>query len=159
MRACGCFGIYAPFSVAFLKEINMAQVDIGTGLTLGFAPSFTDTPGAAVYELLSLNWTGISRGEVESTHMGTTASPATFGGKTHLPTDIVNAGTIEVEGHFNPDITPPIEQAKTAAVITWPTGDIWTGSAIVTDFSFGVPLEDKMPFTCTMQMNSGVTIS
>ncbi len=159
MRACGCFGIYAPFSVAFLKEINMAQVAIGTKFKLALSPSFSGTPGADIYELTSANWNGISRGEVKSTHMDTTPSPATFGGHTYLPTDIVNPGTLEVEGHFNPDITPPTEQAKATAVVTWRTGDIWTGSAIITDFSFGAPLEEKMPFTCTMQMNSGVTIS
>lgn len=133
-------------------------VAIGTGTTVTFASIFAVAPGATVYQVTSLSWRGISRNEVEATHMATTASPATFGGKVWLPGTIVNCGVVEIEGFLNPDLTPPIEAGAGTLTVTWNGGATWAGSALCNDFGLTNPMEDMIGYTCSFQMTTGVDI-
>ena len=138
---------------------------IGTGTYLTFGGVFTGTPATSVYQITSCGWSGISRPEVETTHMGTPVSPKTFGGKTWIPGDLVDPGELSVEGHFNPALAPPIEQAQGALTLVFPAGIAtatnqtasWSAVASCTSFSMGDPMEDKMTFDATFKLSSTVT--
>jgi hypothetical protein len=54
------------------------DTDIGTGTTFTFS-GFT-------MQLLSIAWDGVSRGAIDTSHMGTT------GGRTKMPTDFYYGG-------------------------------------------------------------------
>lgn len=136
----------------------MATVDIGTGTTLTFA-SFTA-------ELTAINWDGITRDIIETSHLSTAVAGAgKIGSKTFIPGDLVDPGEISIEGHFDPDLTPPMESAAGTATITFPlpagglTKADWEASAIMSSFSLGVPLEDKMTFSATIKVTGEITLT
>jgi hypothetical protein len=133
-----------------------------------FGSVFSGTPSTSVYEITAANWSGMTRPEVGTTHMGTTVSPATFGGRTYIPGDFVDPGELSVEGHFNPSLTPPIEQAQGTLVLVFPAGIAtataqtakWTCTAAsCTSFSMNDPMEDKMTFDATFKMSGGIEVT
>jgi len=140
-------------------------VEVGTGTWMSFGSVFAEAQSTNVYQITSLNWSGISRPEVQTTHMGTTVSPKTFGGHTYIPGDLVDPGELSVEGHFNPDLVPPIEQAQGALVVTFPAATAtataqtasWSANASCTSFNCNDPLEDKMTFDATFKITGAVT--
>lgn len=135
-------------------------VNVGTGTTIGFGSEFSDTAGAAVYELTNIAINGIARGEVDVTHMDVPVSPADFGTRLWKPTTIVQCGQVVAEGHWNPDITPPIEGAVGALTINWNGGAIWlAAAAMLINFDHSDPHEDKMTFVATWQCSAGWTIT
>lgn len=134
-------------------------VDIGTGTTVGFDSSFNATAGVTVYDVLSISWSGITRPEIQTTHINSTASPGTFGTHTWIPGDITDPGEITIEGHFNPDITPPIEVAAGNMTITFAGGGVWVAPVICTSFEATIPMEDKMGFTATFKVSAGTNIT
>jgi len=92
-----------------------STVNIGTGATIVFGTSgFTS-------EVMSIDWSGITRAAVETTHLGT--SPAGAGkiaSKTHIPGDLADAGEISLELHFDPDQNPPVEAVTETVTLTLP---------------------------------------
>lgn len=132
-----------------------ATVNIGTASTVG-GSGYTA-------EVTNISWSGISRGAVDTTHMGTVEA-GNFGGRTFMPTDLVDAGEITVECHFDPDTDLAIDAAAAAVTITFPlvTGDgssaTWAASGFCTSFEWNDPLEDKMVATMTIKMTGGVTL-
>jgi hypothetical protein len=135
-------------------------VNVGTGTYLTFASVFSQTPSTSVYDITSASWSGLTRPEIDTTHMMTTASPSTFGGRTYIPGDFVDPGELTLEGHFNPDITPPIETAAgTATLVFAGTGSWVCTAAVCTSFELTSPIEDKMGFTCTIKMSGNVTVA
>lgn len=135
-------------------------VNVGTGSTIGFGTEFHADAGAAVYELTNIAINGITRGEVDKTHLDVPVSPADFGSRLWKPTTIVQCGQVVVDGHWNPDITAPIEGAAGALTITWNGGAIWlAASAMLTNFDFTVPHEEMMGFVATWQCSAGWTIT
>ena len=140
-------------------------VNVGTGTTLTFGSVFSGTPSTSVYEITNVSWDGISCGDVPTSHMGITASPATFGGMDYIPGDLVDPGTLTVEGHFQPSLTPPIEVAAGVLTLAFAGAGSWAatttsaGTAICTGFSVGVPFEDKMSFSATFKLSGGIDIT
>lgn len=122
----------------------MAQ-DVGTGITIAFGTSgFTA-------DILSVNGSGIERGEYETSHMGTT------GGRTWSPTALVDEGTIELEFAFDPDAQPPINAATETITITFPLPDggltsaTLIGSGFIKSWQWGAELEEKMTGSATVR--------
>lgn len=135
-------------------------VNVGTGTSVTFGSEFDPTPALTVYELTNISLTGITRGEVESTHLDTDASPNDFAGRTWKPTSIVQCGQVVLEGHLNPDITPPIENSAVALTIDWAGGAVWSATgAMVQNFDWTDPFDDKMGFVCTAQITEGWKIT
>lgn len=136
-------------------------VDVGSGTTVAF------TTGGFSAELIDVQWSGITRGSIETTHMGTTATAAagaTFGSRTFMPTDFTDPGELTLEYHFDPDITPPIEDATGDTVtVTWPkaAGDSsaakWVGTGFVTGYTVNDPMEDKQTATLVFKLSALVT--
>lgn len=123
-----------------------AAVNIGTGTTITFA-----TSGFSAEVIETVDWTAITRGAVDTTHMTSTqATSGTFGGRTFVPTKFADPGQIALVVHLNPQTNVPIHGAAETVTITFPlvTGDAtaayWYCSGFVTEMGPSVPLEDKM---------------
>lgn len=121
-------------------------VQIGTGTTITFDSGF-------FAQILSVNHSGISRGSIDTTHMGTTTA------RTFAATDLFDAGELEVEIHFNPDTRPPIDDAAETCTVTFPSTATLAGSAFMTGFQYGDPLEDKMTATATLKFSGDLTFT
>ena len=123
--------------------------DIGTGTTVTFGTS------AFTADVLSVNWDGISREAIQTSHMGTTLD------HTFMPTDLVDNGEISLEIAFVGALNPPIMTNAAAETVTivWAGSGTWAASAFATSFSIGAPLEDKMTATLTLKVTGAVTIS
>lgn len=141
-------------------------VNVGTGTTADWTVGgdvFDDIAASTThFDITDVSWSGITRPEIETTHMNL-AAPAgglLFGTRTYMPGDIVNCGEITLEGHLNPDLLIPIEAATGVLVIVFAGAGSWTTvGAMLTNFDFTVPLEDKMGFTATFQVTGDVLIA
>lgn len=137
-------------------------VDVGTGTTIGFADSnFTS-------ELLSLEWSGISKPSIDVSHMGTPdAGAGKIGNMPFISGDLTDPGEITVEFHFDPDKDVPINGSDAAEVITitWPkvpadaSAATWVVTGFVTSFEISDPLEDKMTATMTIKLSGNITLT
>jgi|CXWL01.1.fsa_nt_gi hypothetical protein len=129
-------------------------VNVTTGLTITFQSGF-------FAQITDVQWSGISRPSIKTSHMGTAApSAGTFGNDTFIPGDLSDPGELQVEGHFNPDTLPPIDSAAATCTVTIPgssTPATWAGSAFMTGFEVSMPLEDKMTFTATVKFSGAIT--
>ena len=122
-------------------------MDVGTGTTIVFGTSgFTA-------EVLSLDGADISREAIEVTHMGST------GYKEFNPSDLVDAGSIEMEIGFDPDDQPPISAAAETITITFPvppggiTGATFTFTGFVSEWAWSSPLEENMTASITIKVD------
>lgn len=118
-----------------------ATPEISTGTTIAFESFFA--------EILSFEHSGMERGSVDVSHMGTT------GQREFIPTDLYDAGELTVEMHFDATQLPPMDVSNTpsSCLITFPggSGSTWTGTAFMTNFAYSAPLEDKMTATATLK--------
>ena len=135
-----------------------ATVDIGTGTTIGFGTSSWTS------ELLSIDWSGISREAIETSQMATAAAGANkFGNRTYVPGQLSDPGELTCEFHLDPDKEPPIDQPAETITVTFPlvSGDStaanWACSGFATGFSASIPLEDKMTATMTIKLTGNVS--
>ncbi len=131
-------------------------VNTGTGATLSYSSYFV--------QITNIDVSGITRPAIDTTHMTSTAGngTTTIGGRTFIPGDLADPGTVEVEFHLNPDTTPPIMGAAATITLGIPgsnTPATWACSGFMTDFSFGVPLEDKMVCNATVKLSGVWTLT
>ncbi len=128
----------------------MPLTDIGTGTSITFVTSAFDA------EFLSVDWSGISRGSVDSSHL------LTVDWRTFIPTDLVDPGTLQLEMAFDPSDEPPLHDDIEDIIVTFPiptgltTPADWHGDGFMTDFEFGVPLEEKMTATSSLKMSGEI---
>lgn len=125
-----------------------SAVDLGTGAVLVFS-GFT-------YEITAMSISGLSREAIDTTNLATTANGV--GSKTYIGGDLSDPGELSVEGHFNPDDSPPIEGASGVGTITFAETATWAASMFLTAFDFDIPLEEKMTFTATFKLTGQITI-
>lgn len=125
--------------------------DTGTGTTIVFA-----TSGFAA-EVRGIDWSGITRPSVKTSHLGTVADD------TFIPGDLVDNGTISLDIHHDPSLVIPIAAVKETVTVTYPlkAGDVtpanWACTAFATDDSHSVPLEEIMAGTLVLKVSGGVT--
>lgn len=112
--------------------------DISTGTTITFDSGF-------FAEIINLEHSGMERGSVDVTHMGSTVE------RESLPTDLFDPGELTVELHFAAQTRPPIDNAAETCTVTFPGGTTWAGSAFMTNWAYSAPLEDKMTGTGTLK--------
>jgi len=123
------------------------SVDIGTGTATVHTTSGFDG------ELTSMQPFSVSRGSVDTTHLGTLLA------RTFAPTDLYDGGEYTVEGHFNPDTNPPVisQTAAETTTITFNSGATCAFSAFWTEYTASVALEDKMTFSATLKITGAIT--
>lgn len=132
-------------------------VDHLHGMTVTFSSGFFG-------QITSLRWSGIARGAVPTSHS------ATVTWKTFRPNDLVDPGSIEIEGFCDHDVdwTTPITGATETITITWPldTGETvaatWAASGFLTAFDAGGPTNDDDTagtFTATLKLTGTPTVT
>ena len=132
--------------------------NIGTGTTFTGAGLGGYTTTTA--QLLSLDWSGVSRPSLSTSHMVTALTAGSeFGGGSFIPGDIVDPGEIVAVWHFDPDLTPPIHTGSGAIVVTFPETDAFTTTGFCTNVDIGDPLEEVMTITCTYKITGDVNIT
>lgn len=129
------------------------MADSGFGVTITFSSTF-------LASITNVEWSGISRKAIATTHAGTSAGAATF-----LPSDIEDYGELKVDLLFNPNDAPPITGAAETVTVTFPipaggnTACTWAASGFLTDFQVGVPIDDVMTATATIKFSGVVTFT
>jgi hypothetical protein len=122
---------------------------LGTGTTVTFG---TSGFSAAI---MDANWSGITRGSVQTSHMGTTND------HTFIPTNLVDNGTVELTIQFNGSESPPIitNGATETVTIDWAgSGNTWAASCFQTDFSITATNEDLVTGDLTLKVTGAITL-
>jgi hypothetical protein len=125
--------------------------DVGTGTTITFGTS------SFAAEVLDINWDGLERGSIQTSHQGTT------GYHTHKPKDLIEGGEITVDFHVDASATnlqPPIAAApETITIAPGGDNDTFAFTGFVTRVSRLFPFEDKMQGSFTIKVADDVTHS
>ena len=136
-------------------------VNIGTFTQISFA-----TTGFTAQVIETVEWSGIARGAVDTTHMrSTAASTGQFGGRTFMPTAFADPGSIALMLHFAPDTNVPIHQPAETIRVTFPlvsgdtTAAYWESSGFITEMAPSIPLEEKMVNRVTVKLSGLVTMT
>ena len=119
---------------------------IGTGATMTFATS----AGMDSWELLSVEYSGVSRPSIRGDYMGIAAAKK-------YPGDIIDWGQLRLSFNLTGNERPPIADAVQLLTITLPAADVWTMNGFMTDFEFSVPMEDVMTCECTFEIDGTLT--
>lgn len=143
----------------------------GAALTLG-----TSTMESG-FQITNIDWDGIERAIIETTHLGSTApaassadgAPATnnIGGRTYMMGKLQDPGEITVEMSFNGNIVPPFMVNGVATntetiTITIPDADTpgtWAVTGGLKSLRFGVPLEDRCTATLVWKCSGLITVT
>jgi len=132
----------------------------GHGTTIVFGTSSFSS------EVVSIDWSGITRDAIDATHLASTAPSATqFGGMEKIPPDLADAGELSVEIHTDPDKIPPVNLVAETITITFPlvTGDssatTWAGTGFVTGYSANITSGEKMTTTMTIAISGVVSVT
>ena len=136
-------------------------VNLGTGTGITFATSGFDA------QLLSVEWSGISREVVDTTFLTVTDPGAgKIGNRTYKTAIAVDPGTLECEFHFDPDNSPPIGGNPETITITFPlvSGDAsaanWSAQGVMTEYNVtGISLDEKMVARATIKLTGAITIT
>lgn len=121
-------------------------LELGTGTTIAFDTGF-------FAEIVSIDWSGITREAIDSSHFGTSAW------RTFQPADLVDPGELQVEIHFDPDDTPAHGGAAETCTITWPDTTTWAASAFMTNFEITGEFEGKLTATATLKFSGAITVT
>jgi hypothetical protein len=98
--------------------------DVFHGATLTFG-----TSGWTGY-ITNMNFSGMSRGALNTSHQGTTDGMMTFG-----PADLADPGGLAVDFFFNPDTGLLIDNAAETVTLTWPSTATWAFTGFATGFT------------------------
>lgn len=129
------------------------MADIGFGITIVFQSGFCA-------EILSVDFGGMTRASVSTLH-----SETPEGWMTKMASRIKDAGSIDVELAFNPNTSPPINEAASAGEIRFPTpagGSTpakWAASMFMTNYKPTVPIDERMTAAVTLEISGKITIT
>lgn len=127
------------------------MADSGFGVSISFSSTF-------LAQITNVTWSGISRSPIDTTYSGVSSGNATF-----IPSDIKDAGELQVELLFNPNDAPPIASAAETVTVTFPlpsggnTAATWAASGFLTNFEVGIPIDDRMTATATIKLSGAIT--
>lgn len=132
----------------------MPAADQLHGLTLAFNSTF-------LTEVTNLSWTGISRTPIDTTSNDTSTW------MTFQPSDLVDPGQLEVQGHFDHDsaIETPIAAAAETITVTFAqssgesTAANWSASGFLTEFSFegGTADDPVASYSATLKFSGTIS--
>lgn len=139
------------------------RVDSGFGATVAFSTdtNFTSRSGSSgSYELSNINVSGPATEALPTTHMGSGAAFASgsIGNATFIPNDIVDPGTLTLEGHFNPDFVFTSGSQQTVTV-TWPSGATWVAPGFLLSDSADSPFDGIMTRTIVIKLSGAIAIT
>jgi len=131
------------------------MADEGFGTTITFQSGF-------FAEITNVDWDGIKRGSIPTSHMTTTEGWMTF-----QPSDLKDAGELSVEIAFAPQTTiiTAITAAAETVTVTLPipagqsVASTWACSGFMTDFKFKSPMDGKMMADVKLKFSGKPTIT
>jgi len=124
----------------------MAATGNGSSITLA---------GGAVGTVTALSGIGGSRETIDTSNLATT------GGRTFVPSDLVDYGEISVEGHWS-GAAPAITGSSTGAysiTVGTTTAKTWAGSGFVSSWQTDTPMDDLISFSLTIKCTGTWTLS
>lgn len=140
----------------------MSTPDQATSIALTFG-----TSGFAA-QIVDSNISGFQRGDVDTTHSGTSVVSGTDAVvRTFKPSDIVNGGDLNVTIHFHPSDTIPLYAAAETITITFPqdtdetSAATWEFTGYIKSYNPTMnPLDDTtMQASITIKIAGEVTIT
>jgi carotenoid cleavage dioxygenase-like enzyme len=131
--------------------------DLGFGTTIVL--TLGQTPIPVLARVISLSWTGIERTWIDTTTL------ATVGGKTFVPSDVYDPGTIEAEIQFDSDSdmvgAMNVAQANplvlSTITVTFPDAETWVATGGLATFGIDVPAEGVMTSRVTLKVTGNIT--
>jgi len=130
----------------------MPANDIGDGTTIEFG-----TSSFAAY-VDSIRWSGQGREEIDMSHIGTTE------GMPFLPSDMYDPGTLQLELHHDPDVTPPLAGANETITITFPlrggsSAATFACTGNVQNYEFSAAKREKISASMTVKLSGTPTFT
>ncbi len=125
-----------------------ANAAIGHGCIVTFSSGF-------IANLEDVEWSGISRDAVETTHMETS------GGQTYVPAGNYDPGNLTVSWqHDHDETSPPVTSSAEACTLTFPDATAnWSASAFMVDYGLTCPDKDKMMANATLKFTGSITFT
>ncbi len=114
------------------------MADVGTGATITFG-----TSGFSA-SIISMEWGGLTREDVDTTHLGTTTA------MTYIPGDLYDPGDLTITFQYDPDTQAPITAAAETITITYPipsglsSGATHAGTGYINSFTPGSLTVDEL---------------
>lgn len=131
-----------------------AKPTVGTGLTIAFGT--TNAYSTLLKRDAAL--TGVSTPSVDTTHLGTT------GGRTFIPGDLYDGGTLTFTVLADTDVPPVIVHATETITLTVPITDGTNGTAgtiafdgFIQEYTTNFPLEDVITHDVTVKVAGTMT--
>lgn len=120
--------------------------DKGHGTTITWASGFVTS------DIENIDWSGISRGTIETTTMSTS------GGQTFVGEANYNPGELSVTFLFDNTSTPPITATEQNCTIDFAgLGQTFAAQAILTNADISMPDKDMMRCTATLKFSGSIT--
>ena len=117
---------------------------LGHGTTITFDSGF-------FAEILSINWSGIERAAIPTTHFGTTSY------KTFSASDTADPGEMVVEIHHSSTDAPPILTAAETLTLTWPDTETHSFSGFMSGYEISAADEEKVRATARIKASGTIT--
>lgn len=114
-------------------------------------------------EIDGVDFDGIERAAIESTHMATAVISGTVAARTFFPSDLLDWGMLKFKMWFNPDNMPPVYSAAEVVTLTCPVppgksmGATFTGSAFLTSAGASIPHDGKMTSDASLKWCGAVS--
>lgn len=123
----------------------------GSGITIAFSSGF-------LADVLNVNHSGFSRPSISGSSMGDPGAEKFF------PSAHYDPGQLEVEMVFAAETTPPIDGAREAVTVTYPSAgaggnSTWAAQGFLTDFAIRAPWKDRMLATATLKLSGAITVT
>ena len=120
---------------------------VGTGTTATFGTSGFSG------DLLGVDWGGISRENINTSHLGTTTA------HTFKPVNLKDCGEITITAAFEPTLDIGLlDDAAETLTIDWAgLGTTWAASVFCTNVDVTAQLEEKMVWTMTLKVTGDIT--
>lgn len=124
-----------------------ATVATGFGITVAFSSGF-------FAEIIGVKPPASKRNSIDTSHTATAGGDRTF-----MPGDLIDNGELQVDIHFNPGTSPPIDQPEETVTLTFSSGTTWVFTGFMTDYEPDAPMEDKMVASVTIKVDGAITIT
>lgn len=120
-------------------------VGVSTGITMSWATSHFSC------EVTNFDPPGSKREKIDTSNMSTTVA------KVNIPGSLVEHQDFSFDGHYNPDMSPPIGLAAETITLTFPSGATWAWSGYMIEHQPKAPLEGKMTFSAKVAVSGPIT--
>ena len=106
-----------------------------------------------LFEVISATLPGASRESIDVSHLFTKQAME------FIAAALVDYGELNVTMGFNPRVTPPILEEKSAASIVFKDATTWTFDAFLTNYVPTAETNDKMTATATIKVSGKIDVN